>query len=78
MARFHPIKVSWPTKKALYFSQDDDMGISFPHYTVLPSGQFIPKERAEIEGADAIGFFEKAPLIEVSYSIFAASSSHFS
>ena len=29
-------------------------------------------------GADAIGFFEKASLIEVSYSILAASSSHFS
>lgn len=54
------------------------MGISFLHYTVLPSGQFISEERAEIEGADAIGIFQKAPLIEVSYSIFAASSSHFS
>lgn len=54
------------------------MGISFPHYTVLPSGQSIPEERAEIEGADAIRIFRKAPLIQVSYSIFAASSSHFS
>lgn len=39
------------------------MGISFLHCTVLPSGQSIPEERAEIEGADAIVFFEKAPLI---------------
>lgn len=54
------------------------MGISFLHYTVLPRGHSIPEERAEIEEADAIGFFEKAPLIQVSYSIFAASSSHFS
>ena len=54
------------------------MGISFLHYTVLPSGQFIPEERAEIEGADAIRIFRKAPLIQVSYSILAASSSHFS
>ena len=54
------------------------MGISFLHYTVLPRGHSIPEERAEIEGADAIVFFEKAPLIQVSYSIFAASSSHFS
>lgn len=54
------------------------MGISFPHYTVLPSRQFIPEERAEIKGTDAIGIFRKAPLIEVPYSIFAASSSHFS
>lgn len=54
------------------------MGISFLHYTVLPSRQSIPKERAEIEGADAIGIFQKALLIEVSYSILAASSSHFS
>ena len=54
------------------------MGISFLHYTVMPSGQSITMERAEIEGADAIGFFKKASLIEVSYSIFAASSSHFS
>ncbi len=38
----------------------------------------MPEERAEIEGADAIRIFRKAPLIEVSYSIFAASSSHFS
>ncbi|MBL6441317.1 MAG: hypothetical protein JNG41_01290 [Dialister sp.] len=54
------------------------MGISFLHYTVIPSGQSIPEERAEIEGADAIGIFRKALLIQVSYSIFAASSSHFS
>lgn len=54
------------------------MGISFLHYTVIPSRQFIPEERAEIEGTDAIGIFRKAPLIEVSYSIFAANSSHFS
>lgn len=54
------------------------MGISFLHYTVLPRGHSIPEERAEIKGTDAIVFFEKAPLIEVSYSIFAASSSHFS
>lgn len=54
------------------------MGISFLHCTVLPSGQFIPEERAEIEGADAIRIFRKALLIQVSYSIFAASSSHFS
>ncbi len=54
------------------------MGISFLHCTVLPSGHSIPEERAEIEGADAIRIFRKAPLIEVSYSIFAASSSHFS
>jgi hypothetical protein len=78
MARFHPIKVSWPTKSALHFSQDGNMGISFLRYTVIPSGQSIPEERAEIEGADAIGIFQKAPLIQVSYSIFAASSSHFS
>lgn len=38
----------------------------------------MPEERGEIEGADAIGIFQKAPLIQVSYSIFAASSSHFS
>ena len=54
------------------------MGISFLHYTVLPSGQFMPEEKAEIEEADAIGIFRKAPLIQVSYSILAASSSHFS
>lgn len=54
------------------------MGISFLHYTVMPSGQFIPEERAETEEADAIGIFRKAPLIQGSYSIFAASSSHFS
>lgn len=39
------------------------MGISFLHYTVFPSGQFIPEERAEIEGPDAIGIFRKALLI---------------
>lgn len=54
------------------------MGISFLHYTVILSGQFTPEERAEIEGADAIGIFRKALLIQVSYSIFAANSSHFS
>lgn len=54
------------------------MGISFFHCTVIPSGQSIPEERAEIEGTDAIGIFRKALLTEVSYSIFAASSSHFS
>lgn len=54
------------------------MGISFLHYTVIPSGHSIPEEKAEIEEADAIGIFRKAPLIQVSYSIFAASSSHFS
>ena len=54
------------------------MGISFLHYTVLPSGQFMPEEKAEIEETDAIGIFRKAPLIQVSYSILAASSSHFS
>lgn len=54
------------------------MGISFLHYTVIPSGHSIPEERAGIEGVDAIGIFRKAPLIQVSYSIFAASSSHFS
>lgn len=54
------------------------MGISFLHYTVLPRGHSIPEERAEIEEADAIGIFRKAPLIQGSYSIFAASSSHFS
>ena len=54
------------------------MGISFLHYTVISSGQSIPEERAEIEVADAIGIFRKALLIQVSYSIFAASSSHFS
>lgn len=54
------------------------MGILFLHYTVIPSGQSIPEERAEIEGADGIGIFRKAPLIQVSYSIFAASSPHFS
>lgn len=54
------------------------MGISFLHCTVLPSGQFIPEERAEIKGVDAIRIFQKTPLIQVSYSILAASSSHFS
>lgn len=54
------------------------MGISFLHHAVIPIGWLIPEEIPEIEGADAIGFFEKALLIEVSYSIFAASSSHFS
>lgn len=39
------------------------MGISFLHYTVIQSEQFTPEERAEIEGADAIGIFQKAPLI---------------
>lgn len=39
------------------------MGISFLHYTVLSSGQFMPEEKAEIEGADAIGIFRKALLI---------------
>lgn len=38
----------------------------------------MPEERAKIEGADAIGIFQKAPLIQFSYSILAASSSHFS
>lgn len=59
MARFHPIKMSWPTKSALYFSQDDDMGISFLHYTVIPSGRFIPEERAEIEGGGCHRYFSK-------------------
>lgn len=54
------------------------MEISFLHCAVLPSGQSIPEKRAEIGGMDAIGIFRKAPLIQVSYSIFAASSSHFS
>lgn len=54
------------------------MGISFLHHTVIPRGQFIPEKRAKIEGADAIGIFRKALLIQVSYSILAASSSHFS
>lgn len=54
------------------------MGISFLHCTVIPIGRFIPEERAETEEADAIGIFRKAPLIQGSYSIFAASSSHFS